>query len=302
MLDATVEKDDKTKLKMEWRKCPKCGLGFKTLETSPQIYHSTYCEQQDGGKAKRPIKDKKKPWESLELDRQKHGADVHRVTPMAAEVFKNQKEQASEKIRAQLPTFEPASPEPPPTREPLILVRQDGVRMQRAAWEDTVNKAKGLIQLINQARMDIAGLALSVCIIRQGGKQGDKYKTGRSLKDFAKQIGICHKTLCEWVRVKRMVVDKLPEGLFMPDKYGAAQRAAAKVTPTSTPEQVVSAFTKEANSTDPSFYFNGLVRKARTQANYLENNSLKRISRKSIEEMQDYCKRSLKVLKSHLES
>lgn len=273
MLNAASETSKDQKLIMEWRTCP-CGKSFRCLSSSPQIYHTSYCKEQDAGKTVKPIKDKSKPTEVLDM------APAPMVEPTPAPA-----------------PAQALPPSPEPEVSPIVAEE-----CERSEWAYSVNKAKGLIHSINKARFDIATLALKVCVIRQGGKQGDKYKTGRSLKDFAKEIGICHKTLCEWVRIKRNIIDKLPEGLYMPDKYAAAQRAACKVTRKAKPEVVVKAYKRELNDTSPQFYFDQLVRRARLEANYLENNSLKGLSRESIEELLEYNKRSLKVLKSHLES
>lgn len=296
MLETAAEKP-KQKLVMEWRKCP-CGQSFKVLDTSPQIYHTRYCEEKDEGKTKKPIKDKKRPWESLELDREKHGEGVTHVEPLRPEVFQKQKEDAHAKIKSQLPTTESyeITVTPATAHEAPVL---------ESAWSAAVGEAKGLVYVINKARFDIASLALKVCIIRKGGDQKtDKYKTGRSLKDFAKQIGVCHKTLCEWVRIKRNVIDKLPEGLYMPDKYAAAQRTACHITKQASPREVEKHYRREVNNDSPQFYFDQLVKRARLQSYYLENpeNKLSKLSKQSVQEMLDYTKASLKVLKSHLES
>lgn len=308
MLEVTGKPKDK--LIMEWRTCP-CGQSFKALSTSLQIYHNASCLEKDDGKTKKPIKNKMKPWESLDLDRQKHGEGVLRQEPASSEPSMADRVAAVIKASQDGQSKGEALKMEPIDLSNVVVVKgsftapapaQDPLAVSEPVWAEAVTQAKGLIYTINKARFDIAALALKVCVIRQGGKQGDKYKTGRSLKDFAKQIGINHKTLCEWVRIKRNIIDKLPEGLYFPDKYVAAQRAACKVSRKAKPEVVVKAYKRELSDNSPQFYFDQLVRRGRLEANYLENNSLKGLSRESLEELLEYNKRSLKVLKSHLES
>lgn len=74
------EKPAQQVFQMEWRQCPGCPQEFKVLTTSKQIYHSKACEIQSGGAASAPVK-KKKPWESLERDRVKHGAGTLKLEP-----------------------------------------------------------------------------------------------------------------------------------------------------------------------------------------------------------------------------
>lgn len=306
-----VAEKPKDKLIMEWRTCP-CGQSFKALSTSLQIYHNASCLEKDEGKTKKPIKNKMKPWESLDLDRQKHGEGVLRQEATPAEPSMADRIAAVIKASQDGQSKGEALKMEPIDLSNVVVVKnsftapaQDPLAVPEPVWVEAIGQAKGLIHTINKARFDIAALALKVCIIRKGGDQKtDKYKTGRSLKDFAKQIGVCHKTLCEWVRIKRNVIDKLPEGLYFPDKYAAAQRTACKVSRKAKPEVVVKAYKRELSDNSPQFYFDQLVRRTRLQANYLENpdNDLSKLTPESLQEMLDYTKRSLKVLKSHLES
>lgn len=72
-----------------------------------------------------------------------------------------------------------------------------------------VKKAKleaTVLKLTGQQRMKIAEFAVQACEILHGGRSEP---TRLTLKRFSDDIGINKQTLYEWVRIKRMVFDKL---------------------------------------------------------------------------------------------
>lgn len=74
-------------------------------------------------------------------------------------------------------------------------------------WDKCVADAKAALKMYDDVRISIASFAIKACDISQGGRSTYGQYT---LKKFAKQIGIAYGTLHEWVRVKRLVIDKLP--------------------------------------------------------------------------------------------
>lgn len=99
-------------------------------------------------------------------------------------------------------------------------------------WEDLNNpevaKAKSWKSLIEVAREHLGGTrrnmnryvisqaAIKACTIRHGGDfRTDRFKKGlygKTIKQFAEEIGVDRKTLGDWVRVQFLVINHLPEG------------------------------------------------------------------------------------------
>lgn len=82
-------------------------------------------------------------------------------------------------------------------------------KVTAAQWEAAIRKARGYVSSFDKTRFIIAGLALEVCDLHHGGRKGSSVY---SISRFAEEIEIDRKTLYEWMRVKRLVVDKLAKG------------------------------------------------------------------------------------------
>lgn len=117
---------------------------------------------------------------------------------------------------------------------------------REALWQRYVVKCKAIVHQMNRHRMDIATMALEACEINYGG--GDHWKKHKdvfTLKKFAEEIGMTYKTLHRWVKVKRDIVDKLPEGYYDEDTdFAAATSAANEIKRDATEEDIKAAFDK----------------------------------------------------------
>ncbi len=78
------------------------------------------------------------------------------------------------------------------------------------AWEIAIRKARTHVLDYDKARWIIATLALEVCDITHGGKK-DEDSAIYTVKRFAEAIEMNRKTLYEWVKAKRLVIDRLPK-------------------------------------------------------------------------------------------
>jgi len=77
-------------------------------------------------------------------------------------------------------------------------------------WAACVNHAHKILTMRKVNRLQLAEIAVRGCIIKHGGKLTNGLEN-LTLKSFAIDCGIHPKTLHEWVRVKRTIVDKLPK-------------------------------------------------------------------------------------------
>lgn len=73
-------------------------------------------------------------------------------------------------------------------------------------WEKNIREAKGYVQNYQKTRWIICDLCNEVCDTSHGGR---KTNSIYSITRFANEIEIDRKTLYEWLRVKKLVVDKL---------------------------------------------------------------------------------------------
>lgn len=103
-------------------------------------------------------------------------------------------------------------------------------------WKECVTAAKTFILSRKTNRLAIAELADKATVIKHGGKRSNSVAEDMpTLKRFAEQCEIHHKTLGDWVRIKRLVIDLLPPDerfidwqaarLAMEDKSGACKIA-----------------------------------------------------------------------------
>lgn len=80
-------------------------------------------------------------------------------------------------------------------------------------WNGCVRSAKLYVEEKKLNRLIIATLAIQSCKIRHGGDfRTEAFKSGsygKTLHTFAIEIGIHPKTLSEWIRIKRFIVDHL---------------------------------------------------------------------------------------------
>lgn len=83
-------------------------------------------------------------------------------------------------------------------------------------WQTAIREAKGLIVNQNKTRFKVVEIALRVCDTSHGGRKGEGIF---SITNFANAIELSPRTLFEWMRIKRNVLDKLPKTIsFHHDK------------------------------------------------------------------------------------
>jgi hypothetical protein len=78
-------------------------------------------------------------------------------------------------------------------------------------YEACVEKAQEVVKLKKLSQLAIGGLALRACEIRWGGNQKEETLKPR-LKEFAKEIGVSSKALCDWVKAVRFLKN-LPDSI-----------------------------------------------------------------------------------------
>jgi hypothetical protein len=76
---------------------------------------------------------------------------------------------------------------------------------QNLSYDDFVGMGKELLKRIDSYQARIAFYACKICDIRHGGPSGKYY----TLTDYARDIGLPQKTLANWTRTYRHVIEKL---------------------------------------------------------------------------------------------
>lgn len=107
-------------------------------------------------------------------------------------------------------------------------------------WELAIREARALVPSYSKNRFKIVEVAKQVCDLNHGGRKTTGVYT---IAQFARAIEVNPKTLYEWMRVKRLVVDKLPKTYLTKNKtsYDDLAETANKVTPDSSKKAVLEA-------------------------------------------------------------
>lgn len=148
-----------------------------------------------------------------------------------------------------------------------------------AKWTETVEKAKAFVLQISKCRLQIAELALEVCDVRWGGgAHWANHEGTYTLKRFAEEIGVNPKTLSNWVRVKRNVMDKLIEAgeeVDPMEDWSAMTRVADRTKHDADPEAVKTSFAswdkKRVKAFNHAQYVLQMRRKTKSFRHFVEN-------------------------------
>lgn len=127
----------------------------------------------------------------------------------------------------------------------------EGRRMKKKIsfkeWELAVREARAFINRYDKVRWKIVNIALRVCDTSHGGRKGENVF---SVTKFANAIDLNPKTLLQWIRVKQLVVDKLPKtelknkALY---NFTDLQDTCLKVNEDSTKKEVLRAWIDQIN-------------------------------------------------------
>lgn len=118
------------------------------------------------------------------------------------------------------------------------------------AFTNAVREARQYVRKLERTRFIIAEIAMRVCDYSHGGRKPDHVF---SLSRFANEIDLDRKTLYEWCRMKRLVVDKLPKTIkekIHVVKYADLRETLDDVTPKEDPKVVYEIFKKKQDQ-DP---------------------------------------------------
>ena len=310
---ATGSSENKTEYKMEVRGCPNCGQNFRTWVKSNQVFCSNLCRQDSG--LKNPKPKKKEPWESLHLERAELGEGV---THKEANPIKRFEDRPVPKVDLPIPNIINVIKQTPPNiidvikpetsisstskEEAKIEVLTDEALDKR--WTRYVAEAKPYIIGMQKARMEVAKIAIAACDIQWGGgNHWKKFEGVFTLKRFAEEIGVNSKTLSEWCAVRRLVYDKLPEGVWVDRDYMAACRTRKKVSRTSSPEEVARHYTDEVGRDQMSYYFIRAVSRLKTTRHMIfKKANLDELDIEEVREMRDICREIEQRLTKHLDT
>jgi transposase-like protein len=78
--------------------------------------------------------------------------------------------------------------------------------MTEKEWQSLIRKARGLILKEKGHQFKVAAIAIEACCINHGGDRNRRFTVAK----FANAVGINRKTLYQWIRYKRRIIDKLP--------------------------------------------------------------------------------------------
>lgn len=312
MLQTAQTQTEPKTLQMEERECSQCSRSFKVLTTSPQAFCSQTCQMESPVKSPKPKK--KRPWESLERDKLLYGSGV-KVKPTLPHVPHDLKpvrvEKSIESIPLNIEIKEDevlVNDEPIEVSEPVPTIKEQALKPMTETdveqrWTKYVAHAKTYVKGMNQGRMKIAELAIEACDIQWGGgNHWKKFEGVYTIKRFAAEIGVHSKTLSEWCAIKRLVKDKLPEGLFVENNYMAAQRTRQRIDRKTKPKKVAEVYQEELDREGPAYYFYQALKRLRTTRHLVTKRlDLSEVSKEEIAAMRDACREIDTVLTDFLD-
>lgn len=123
-------------------------------------------------------------------------------------------------------------------------MKKDG---REEKFQNGVREALQYVNNYDKVRWKIVDIAINVCDISHGGRKSDSLWT---LSRFADEIEINRKTLSEWVRCKKLVLEKLPKGIQenpQKHKFDDFKMTLERVNENSTNSEVESFFLEVTN-------------------------------------------------------
>lgn len=172
-------------------------------------------------------------------------------------------------------------------------------------WNGLVAAARERLLAMAQARMEIAKLALKACsIIHGGGGHWSGFKGQKTLKSFAEDVGMCYKTLCNWVKIRQRVFDKLPDDVYDERNFGAATRTQDALRGVETkklnPNKVAKTYQQELARKEDGHHVNAASKYSRTILNALNSRKLdvKKCKKQEVNELINNLIKSLQTIRA----
>lgn len=161
--------------------------------------------------------------------------------------------------------------------------------MNSYVWRNNVNLAKKLVMNITRSRIEVARLTLEACDIKHGGGgHWSKFEDQHTVKKFAEEIGINHKTLHEWIRAYVNVYEKIKitEAELPIQKARRVSNQVNKSTPVSEVKRLVKV---EQNRNWRSDYARKFLRYSSDFATCLERGSIHDFDRNELLAIKNNC-------------
>lgn len=164
-------------------------------------------------------------------------------------------------------------------------------------WQSAVDIAREHVKTVALARQIIVKLALKVCDIHWGG--GDHwngFKGVYTMKRFAKEVGIEYKTLAQWMRTWRDVVDHLDPGEWKEEDFKYAQRAIKIKGKDATVDERKAEF-RRLKDKDKGFYQLGsIVQYARSHCRFIKNTKLEDLDLETLAAFRVICQETITAI------
>jgi hypothetical protein len=168
-------------------------------------------------------------------------------------------------------------------------------------WEEAVREARTYVANYDKARWIIADIALRVCDMSHGGRKAALY----SVTNFATDIELNRKTLYEWLRVKRLVYDKLPKGVQTKAHtydYWSFEEVANQVDEHTSPREVKVLFEQQLQVNPASKKFNKYMKNLKSiMFNATRPLMMQDIDTDTVVKMRDMAKTIVGLLNKELE-
>lgn len=162
-------------------------------------------------------------------------------------------------------------------------------------YKKCVEKAKDLLEVIEDAKYDLCKLTEKVCNIRIGGHGTDK--SIYSIKKFAQDIGMSHHTLNKWMEEYRNVVKKIEIKPETKQQKKIIREVFKNVTSNTSAKEVQSVYNKISKMTPEDHKLKRQVLNAKGIRNFVYEHNLNQLDENDVNSLLNILNDSIEKIK-----
>jgi len=168
---------------------------------------------------------------------------------------------------------------------------EDSSENDELRWQKCIERAKSIKEMVRNNRLILADIAMEACdIVWGGGGHWNNYSEQRTVNNFGAAIGVNAKTLYEWIRVKKFVVDKLPPADYSAPKLWKILRAVQeKVTRDTESDKVQEIYQRELTREGPNLQIKRVIKATKSTKQFVKKTDLSVIHKEDLEELKTTC-------------
>ena len=179
-----------------------------------------------------------------------------------------------------------------------LTPKQEAERIR--VWEECIALARRALDGANK-RLMVAELAIKCCdIIHGGGGHWSGHKDVYTVKQFATELNIHHKTLWMWIGVKRSIIDKLAKGEYQESDWKYAARVYRKLKANPSIKEIRDKFREEKIGGNTNGKLEIIINWADSHLKFLRKTGSKNLDQIRLYELLEISEMTTATLKSFL--